>query len=114
MQVRACAGERGERAGVGPPLRVRVLVTSRLALLSCPIMTLMPSLNIHPRTMPSAQGILPVKQSSSRRYSRLVLVAELQIAGVPFLAEVLVEQLARALRSRLPESLVRLLAPLEA
>ena len=44
MQVRACAGERGERAGVGPPLRVRVLVTSRLALLSCPIMTLMPSL----------------------------------------------------------------------
>ena len=56
--------EEGERAGVGPPLRVRVLVTSRLALLSCPIMTLMPSLNIHPRTMPSAQGILPVKQSS--------------------------------------------------
>ena len=92
-----------------------MLVTSRLALLSCPIMTLMPSLNIHPRTMPSAQGILPVKQvKQSRRYSRLVLVAELQIAGVSFLAEVLVEQLARALRSRLPESLVRLLAPLEA
>jgi len=64
--------------------------------------------------MPSAQGILPVKQPSSRRYSRLVLVAELQIAGVSFLAEVLVEQLARALRSRLPESLVRLLASLEA
>ena len=51
VQVRACVcwGE-GERAGVGPPLRVRVLVTSRLALLSCPIMTLIPSLNIHPPT----------------------------------------------------------------
>ena len=70
----------------------------------------------HPPTHNAISAGHPPGQAvkQRKRYSRLVLVAELQIAGVSFLAEVLVEQLARALRSRLPESLVRLLAPLEA
>ena len=86
-----------EEEGCGPPLRVRVLVTSRLVLLSCPITILMPSLN-HMRA--TQQRISRAKHSLTVKHqvrccSRLFLMVKLEVAGVALLAEMMVEQLAR-------------------
>ena len=90
-----------EEEGCGPPLRVRVLVTSRLVLLSCPITILMPSLNHIRATQQrisrgkhSFDDVLDVKQQA-RCCSRLFLMAKLEVTRVALLAEMMVEQLAR-------------------